>query len=222
VRRCGCASSGSIENVHYSIVVSHIIETTIFCISLSRKKRNKCLNICSTFPHNFLLNCTLLIGNLEVVCPAFPAFFAPLSLCVFALNLLPSLFAPLPLCACAKPPRRGIALNLSSSLCLRALVSLCYAFSLLSSCSRCLGGSLFAFSAAVSCIPAVQMSKLAGGGSPPVPAEMGNFSASLPRSRRRKVALQRQLPVFPPFTPAAILPFSPFLSLRLSFFAPLR
>jgi hypothetical protein len=133
--------------------------------------------------------------------------------------------APLPLCTCAQPPRRGIALNLffvplcpcvtlfsfsfllcpsvPLSLCVKFPLSLCafalnlFAFCLLSSCSRCLGGSNFAFSAPVSPVPAVQMPKLAGGGCLP--------------SSRRFWQIQRQAPLFPPSksrhaAPASIVP----------------
>jgi hypothetical protein len=129
--------------------------------------------------------------------------FVPLSLRPSVLNSL-SLFAPL------RPCVESFLLSLR----LRAAstqVDCVESFCLLSSCSRCLraasskedGGSNFAFSAPASRVPAVQMAKWARGGCSRVPAVWCQSSANVPCSRRRKVAVLRHTPVFPPFTPAA-------------------
>jgi hypothetical protein len=142
-----------------------------------------------------------------------------LSLLTFDFQLLTSLraFAPLHL---REPPRRRIALNRFTSLCLCVLVPLCYAFllplplclPLFSSLSLCVFASLrpcvesFRFShfqRQRPVFPPCQCRKWQAAVRSPVPAVFCQCSASLACSRRRKFAMQRQPPVFPPFTTAA-------------------
>jgi hypothetical protein len=92
-----------------------------------------------------------------------------------------SLFAPLPLCI--------FALNLFFVL--RVL--------------RVSVVQLFAFSAPRSPVAAVNGQCCQAATRSPIPAVLCKSSANAPYSRRRKLAVQRQHPVFPPFIPAAIL-----------------
>jgi hypothetical protein len=148
------------------------------------KKRNKCLNKCSTFPLQSMLNCFNVLVLEALPCPPLSLCLSvPLSLRSSVLRFLPLPFAPLPLRVfalnlfafhlhvlgvCAQPPRRRTVVQFP----------------------------LFQRHAPV--FPPCKCRNWQAAAHSLLPAVWCQSSASLPCGRRRILAVLRQPPVLPP------------------------